>query len=91
MIAHGHAMELHLAAFAAPHADEGEIGRAAADIADQNLLPRLDQPVPIVLMGVNPGVKSGLRLFDQHHPGQSGGGRGLRSIPGQPRRTMPAA
>ena len=75
MIAHGHAMELHLAAFAAADADQREIGRAAADIADQNFLARLDQSFPIVLMRVNPGVKGGLRLFDQHHPRQAGQGR----------------
>ena len=72
MIADGDAMELHFAAFAAADANEREVGSSAADIADQNLLARRDQLLPIGLMGVNPGVKSGLRLFDQHHARQTG-------------------
>jgi hypothetical protein len=75
VIAYGHAMELHLATLAAPHADQRKIGRAAADIAYQNLLAGFDRVLPIVLMRVNPGVKSGLRFFDQYHPGQTRHGR----------------
>ena len=76
VVADGHAVELHLAALAAADADQGEVGRAAADVADQNLLARLDQLVPVVAMGVDPGVEGRLRLLDQHHPRQTGqGGR----------------
>ena len=46
VIAHGHAMELHLAAFAAADANQREVGGAAADIADENFLTRLDELVP---------------------------------------------
>ncbi len=48
---------------------------AAADVAHEDLLARLDQLVPVVGVGVNPGVEGGLRLLDQHHarqPGQRG-------------------
>ena len=48
VIADGHAMELHLAAFAAADADQREVGGAAADVADEDLLARVDEPVPVV-------------------------------------------
>ena len=41
VLADGHAVELHLAALAAADADQREVGRAAADVADQDLLARL--------------------------------------------------
>ena len=46
VIADGHAVELHLAAFAATDADQREVGRAAADVADEDLLTRLGQAGP---------------------------------------------
>ena len=83
VIADGHAVELHLAAFAAADADQREVGRAAADVADEDLLARLDKLVPAVAMGIDPGVERRLRLFDQHHPRQAGqGGRLDRQLPG---------
>ena len=82
MITDGHAVELDLAAFAAADADQREVGRAPADIADEDLLARLDKLVPSVAMGVDPGIESGLRLFDQHHPRQAGQrGRLDRQLP----------
>ena len=76
VVADGHAVELHLAAFAAADANQREIGRAAADVADQDFLAGRDLPLPVVGVGIDPGVESGLRLLDQHHPRQSGqGGR----------------
>ena len=75
VIAYGHPVELDLVSFAAPHADQREIGRTAADVADQDLLARLDSLVPISVVGVDPGVEGRLRFFDQHHarqPGRSG-------------------
>ena len=76
VIAHRHAMKLDLVPFAAADADQGKIRRPAADVADQDLLARLDAPLPVRVMRVDPGVKGRLRLFDQHHARQSGrGGR----------------
>ena len=46
VVADGHAMELYLAAVAATNADQREIGRAAADIADEYFLARFDKLVP---------------------------------------------
>ena len=71
VIADGDAVELDFPPFAASDANQGEIGRAAADVANQNLLAGLDQPVPVVGVGVNPGVEGGLRLFDQHDARQA--------------------
>ena len=75
MVAHGHAVELHPLALPS-HANEREVGCAAAAIADQNLLARLDQRVPIVAVLLDPGVERRLRFFDQHNTRQAGrGGR----------------
>ena len=46
VIADGDAVELDLAAFAAADADQREVGRAAADVADQDLLARLRPAAP---------------------------------------------
>ena len=82
VIADGHAVELHLAAFAAADADQREVGRAAADVADENLLTRFDKLVPSVSMGIDPGIERGLRFFDQHDSRQAGqGGRLDRQLP----------
>ncbi len=77
MVADGDAVELDLAPFAASDANQREIGRAAADVANQDLLARLDQSVPVVGVGVNPGVEGRLRLFDQHDARQAGQRRRL--------------
>ena len=71
VVADGHAMELDFAPFAAADANQREIGRAAADVANQDLLARRHQPLPIVGVGVDPSVKGRLRLLDQHHPRQA--------------------
>src|SRR5262245_45755022 len=72
VIADGDAMELCFAVLAAAHSDEREIGRAAADVANENLLSGRYQLVPIRLMLVNPGIEGSLRLFDQHDARQPG-------------------
>ena len=83
MLADGHAVELHLAAFAPTHADQCEIGRAAADIADEYFLARLHELVPAVPMSVDPSVERRLRFFDEHDSRQAGqGGRLDRQFPG---------
>ncbi len=82
VLADGHAVELHLAALTAADADQRKVGRAAADIANENFLTRLDKPVPAVSMGVDPGIERGLRLLDEHHSRQAGqGGRLDRQLP----------
>ena len=75
VIADGHAVELHLAAFAAADADQREVGRAAADVADEDFLARLDKLVPAVAMGIDPGIERRLRFFDEHDPRQAGQAR----------------
>ena len=76
MIADGDAVKLHLAAFTTTNPDQREVGRAAADIADENLLTRFDKLVPLVSMGIDPGIEGRLWFFDQHHSRQAGqGGR----------------
>ena len=41
VVADGHAMELHLAPFAAADANQRKVGGAAADVADEDFLARL--------------------------------------------------
>src|SRR5262245_27654792 len=83
MITDGHAMELHLAMLAAADPNQREIRRAAADIADQNLLSRRDELSPVVLVLLKPVIKGRLRLFDENDARQSGLRRGLhRQFPG---------
>ena len=45
--------------------DQGEVGRAAADVADEDEVADLDLLAPVVALGVEPGVERGLRLFQQ--------------------------
>ncbi len=71
MLTHRHAMKLCLALTIDGDVDEREIGRAAADVADQNLLPWSNQLLPILSMGVDPLINGGLRLFDEHNARQS--------------------
>ena len=77
VIADCHAVELDLAAVAAADANQGEVGRAAADVADEDLLARLDKLVPAVSMGVDPGIEGRLRFLDQHDTRQARQGGGL--------------
>ena len=50
MLADRDAVEEHLPPLRAADADEREIGRPAADVADEDLLPRLDARMPIPWM-----------------------------------------
>ena len=77
MVADGDAMKLDLAVGSPSNADQSEIGCAAADVANQNFLAGRNKLLPVVLMLVNPGIKRGLRLFNQHHFGQAGPCGGL--------------
>ena len=58
VFSHGHAMELHLAAFACANANERKVGRAAAHVAHQNLLACRNQVLPVLTMSVDPGVRT---------------------------------
>ena len=83
VVAHGHPVKADLAPFAGPDADQREVGRPPADVADQDLLARLDSLVPIVGMRVDPGVERGLGLFDEHHAAKPRPGCRLdRQLPG---------
>ncbi len=57
--------------------EQAEIGGAAADVADQDALARLDAPIPVVAGGVDPGVEGGLGLFEQQDARQPGVARRL--------------
>lgn len=48
-----------------PHMNQRKIRGAAADVADQDLLPRSNSRFPIVSVLVDPGVERSLRLLDQ--------------------------
>ena len=73
VVSHGHAAEDQLAAFFG-HGDQGEVGRAAADVADQERVAELQGPPPAVAAIGEPGVDGGLRLLQEDE------------IVGQPRR-----
>ena len=45
--------------------DQTEVGRAAAHVANQNQVADLDSFAPGVAVSLDPGVESGLRLFQQ--------------------------
>ena len=47
------------------HGDQGEVGRAAADVADQEDVADLDLLPPLVALRGEPGVEGGLRLLEQ--------------------------
>jgi hypothetical protein len=53
MIANGDAVKLDLVPFSVADADQGKIRRAAADIADQDLLPRLDTLLPVLVVSLS--------------------------------------
>ena len=81
------AMELHAALFAAPHANQRKVGRAAADVANQDLLSRFHAFLPVLRVLVDPGVKRGLRFFDQDDTRQAGASGGFDRIGGVVRET----
>ncbi len=72
VLADSHALELHLAATLLAGMNQRKVGRAAADITNQDFFPGLNCAVPLVMLRINPGVKCGLWLFDQHDPRQFG-------------------
>ena len=63
VLTHGHAGERQFTA-ALGDGDEGEVGGAAADIHHQNEVADGDEPAPVGV-ALHPGVKRGLRLFEQ--------------------------
>ena len=65
---------------AGPYANQGEVRRATADIAHQDLLSLFHAVLPAVFMRVNPGVKRSLRLLDQNDAFES---RPRRRLHGQ--------
>ena len=68
--------------------DQAEVGRPAADVADQDQLARPDLALPDVLVGDDPAIERRLGLLEQDRLGDPGPLRGLeRSAPGPPRRT----
>jgi hypothetical protein len=58
-------MELGFAAFAAADSDEGEVGGAAADVANEDRFAGGDLLFPIAAVANQPRVEGGLRFFDQ--------------------------
>ena len=64
MVADGQAVEAQ-ALFALADADDGEVGRAAADVADEDELPVLHGRLPVVFVVGEPGIEGGQRLFEQ--------------------------
>ena len=57
-------------------ADERQIGRAAADVADQQRVAHGEPPPPALAGGGQPGVNGCLRLFEQHQIRRQPGGQG---------------
>ena len=59
-------------------ADQRQIGRSAADVADQQRIAERKRPPPALAGRGQPGIDGRLRFFEQHQVGrQSGGQRGL--------------
>ena len=72
MLAHRDTMKLHVAGrFAGPHADQREVGSAAANVAHQYLLTRRNLLLPVLFMPLEPRIKRCLRFFDQRHARQA--------------------
>ena len=63
--------------------DQAEVGRAAADVADQHEIADFHAAPPAVAERVEPGVERGLRLFEQRHLFEPrGAGGAQRELPG---------
>jgi hypothetical protein len=60
------------------HGNEREIGRAAADIADEDQVADAHLPPPPFALCRHPGVERGLRLLEQRHLIEPGGRRGTQ-------------
>ncbi len=76
VIAHGHAAESR-AGRGLDHRDQAEIGRAAADVADEDQLARPDLALPSVLVRDDPAIERRLGLLEQRDVRQSGLASGL--------------
>ena len=59
------------------HGDQGEVGRPAADVADEEEVADLDLLPPAVALRGEPGVEGGLRLLQERDVLQPGGPGGL--------------
>ena len=75
VLAHGQPREHQVAAFVF-HGDQGEVGRSAADVADQDDVAGLHLLAPLLALVSEPGVERSLRLFEQRDILETGlGGR----------------
>ena len=64
VVADGHAAEAG-AGRGLDHGDQAEVGRPAADVADQDQLAAADLALPALLVRDDPAVEGGLRLLEQ--------------------------
>ncbi len=64
VLADGNALQREIAVLFG-HGDQAEIGRAAADVADENQIADTDPAAPFVTHRVEPGIESRLRFFEQ--------------------------
>ena len=85
VVANGDAMEADGALgvtlrFVPADLDQAEIGRAAADVADQDALPGLDVSIPVVAGRIDPGVEGGLRLFEEQDTRASPASRAASTV-----------
>ena len=71
VIANRDALERQIAVVLA-HQNQAEVGRAAADVADQHEVAGPQLPPPAIARAIDPGVAGRLRLFEQGHPGEPG-------------------
>ena len=71
VVAHGDAAESRPGQ-SLDHGDQTEVGRAAADVADQDQLAGTHLALPAVLVRDDPAIKRRLRLFEQRDRGQIG-------------------
>ena len=69
VITDGDAMVLYLAilcivcACSVPYVHQRKVGGAPTNVTDQNRQAGLDERLPIVFVGIYPGIKRRLRLF----------------------------
>src|SRR3954454_15979412 len=64
MLANRDALEREVAA-RLRHRNQAEVGRPAADIANQDEIPDSDAPPPPVAHRLEPGIERGLRLLEE--------------------------
>jgi hypothetical protein len=75
VVADGHSLEDQLAV-PFPNRDQAQVGRTAADVADQNQVAQPHRCAPVVAARVDPGVEGSLRLFEDRYLWQSRFARG---------------